>query len=70
MGDAFDCVRLAVREIVCRVDAPFRAGARVGGAQDAIKHGVAQVDVARSHVDLGAQDTCSVREFAGAHAAE
>ena len=70
MGDALDGVRLAVREIVGRIDAPRRAGARMRGVQDAVEHRVAQVDVAGRHVDLGAQHARAVGELAGAHAAE
>ena len=70
MRDALDRVRLAVREIIGRVDAPCRAGARVRGMQDAVEHRVAQIDVARGHVDLGAQHPGAVRELARAHAAE
>ena len=40
------------------------------GVQDAVEHRVAQVDVARGHVDLGAQHARAVRELAGPHAAE
>ena len=70
MRDALDRVRLAVRVIVARIDRPLRAGARVARMQDAVEHRVAQVDVARRHVDLGAQHARAVRELAGAHAAE
>ncbi len=38
--------------------------------QDAVEHRVAQIDVARSHVDLGAQYPRPVRELAGPHAVE
>ena len=70
MGDALDGVRLAVGEIVARINAPGRAGARMLGVQDAVEHRIAQVDVARGHVDLGAQHARAVGKFAGAHAAE
>ena len=40
------------------------------GVQDAVEHRVAQIDVARRHVDLGAQHARAVGKFAGAHAAE
>ena len=46
VGDALDGVRLAVGEIVARIDAPGVAGARMLGVQDAVEHRVAQVDVA------------------------
>ena len=65
-----DRIRLAVREVVGRVDAPRIAGARVRGVQDAIEHRIAQIEVARCHVDLRAQDAGAVRELAGAHAAQ
>ena len=38
--------------------------------QDAVEHGIAQVDVAGRHVDLRAQHAGAVRKLAGAHAAE
>ncbi len=68
--DALDGVGLAVREVVHGVDAPGVAGARVLGVQDAVEHGVAQVDVGRGHVDARAQDARAVRELPGAHARE
>ena len=46
------------------------AGARMLGMQDAVEHRIAQIDVARRHVDLGAQHARAVGELAGAHAAE
>jgi hypothetical protein len=42
----------------------------VRGVQNAIEHRIAQVDVARRHVDPGAQHTRTVRELAGAHPPE
>ena len=70
MRDAFDGVRLAVGVIVARIDRPFGAGARMLGMQDAIEHGVAQVDVAGGHVDFRAQHAGAVREFTGLHPAK
>ena len=70
MRDPFDRIGLAVRVIVARVDLPGIAGARVVRMQDAVEHGIAQVDVACRHVDPGAQHARAVRELAGAHAAE
>ena len=70
MRDALDRVRLPVGVVVARIDRPFVAGARMGGVQDAIEHGVAQIDVARGHVDLGAQHAGAVRKLAGLHAAK
>ena len=40
------------------------------GVADAVEDRVAQVDVRRGHVDLGAQRTGAVRELAGLHAGE
>ena len=70
MGHALDRVRLAVGEIVGGIDAPCLAGARMFGVQNAVEHRVAQIDVARRHVDLGAQHPRAVGELARAHAAE
>jgi hypothetical protein len=42
----------------------------VGGVEDPVEHRVAQVDVARRHVDLGPQHPRAVGELAGPHAAE
>src|SRR5271154_3050909 len=70
MRNALDGVRLAVGEIVARIDAPGLAGARMLGVKDAIEHRIAQVDVARTHVDLGAQHARAVRKLTGAHAAK
>jgi len=70
MRHALDRVRLAMREIIGRIDAPGGAGARMGGMQDAVERRVAQRHVARRHVDLGAQHACAVGKLAGAHAAE
>ena len=68
--DPLDRVRLAVRVVVHRVDAPLVAGAVVLGVQDAVHHRVAHVEVGRRHVDLGAQRARSVGELAGLHARE
>ena len=57
-------------EIVGRVDAPLRAGARVRRVQDAIQDGVPQVHVAGSKVDLRPQHAGAIRELAGAHVAK
>ena len=48
MGDMFDGVGLAMREIIVRIYAPLCAGARVSHVKDAIQDGVAQVHVAGS----------------------
>ena len=68
--DALDRVRLSVREIVGRVDAPGVTGPRMGGMHDPVEHRVAQVDVRRGHVDAGAQHPAAVGELAGAHPRE
>ncbi len=62
--------RLAVGEVVHRVDAPLVAGAVMLGVEDAVHDRVAQVEVGGGHVDLGAQRARAVGEFAGAHALE
>ncbi len=68
--DALDRVRLAVREVVHRVDGPLVAGARMLGVQDPVQHRVAQVDVRRGHVDPGAQHPRPVGELARPHPLE
>ena len=68
--NALDRIRLPVGVIVARIDRPFVAGARMGGVQDAIEHGVAQIDVAGRHIDFGAQHPRPVRKLARLHAAE
>ena len=70
VGDALDRVRLAVGEVVQRVDAPLVAGPRVGRVQDPVEHRVAQVDVGRGHVDLRPEHPGAVRKLARAHALE
>ena len=42
----------------------------MGGVQDAVEHGIAQVDVAARHVDLRAQHPGAFGEFARLHAAQ
>ena len=54
--DALDRVGLAVRPVVHRVDAPGVARAMVRALRMRYMHGIAQVDVARRHVDLRPQD--------------
>src|SRR4051812_32138865 len=70
MGDTLDGIRLAVSVVVARIDRPRVAGAGMRGVQDPVQHGVAQVDVAGSHVDPGAQHTRAVLKFTGLYAPE
>src|SRR5579863_4728268 len=70
MSYTFDGVRLSVSEVVTRIDAPLRAGARMLRVQDAIENRIAQIDIPRSHIDLGSQHPRAVWKLAGAHAAE
>ena len=70
VGHALDGVRLPVRVVVGRVDAPRVAGPRVGGVDDPVQDGVAQVDVGRGHVDLRPQHPGAVGELARAHPRE
>jgi hypothetical protein len=70
VGDVLQRVLDRVREGVHRVQAPGVAGVVVRRLADAVDGRVAQVDVARRHVDLGAQDVRAVGEFAGLHSAE
>ena len=68
--DALDRIRLAVREVVHRIDAPLVAGAMMLGVQDAVHDRIAHVEVRRRHVDLGPQRARAVGELAGLHARE
>ena len=52
VGDFFDGVFEAVRPVVHWVDAPFVAGSRMRGVEDAIHDGVAHVEVWVGHVDF------------------
>ncbi len=70
MSNALDRVRLAVGEIIVGIDIPCGSRAWMLGPQDAIQHRVTQVDIARRHVDLGAQHAAAVGEFARLHAPE
>ena len=70
MGDTFDGVGLAVGEIIGGIEAPGIAGARMRAAQDAVQHRIAQIDIARFHVDPGAQRFGAVGELTGPHAAK
>ena len=54
MGHVLDGVCLAMGEIVAWIDGPSRADARMTRMEDAVEHGIAQVDVRRCHVDAGA----------------
>ena len=68
--DAFNGIRLPVREIVHGVDAPFRAGARMLRVEDSVHHGVAEIQIGRCHVNFRAEHFCAVGEFARAHTLE
>src|SRR5207248_3865352 len=70
MRHALDRVRLAMSEVICRVNAPFLSCARMLRVQDAVEHRVTQIDVAGRHVDLRPQHTRTVAELAVSHAAE
>src|SRR5207244_8828463 len=70
VGDALDRVRLAVGPVVHGVDAPGVTRAVMRGLADAVHDRIAQVDVARGHVDLRAQGLGAVVELARAHAGE
>ena len=70
VGDAFDGVFEAVSPVVHGIDAPLVARAVMGGMEDAVHDGIAEIDVRAGHVDLRAEDLFAIREFACAHAFE
>ena len=70
VGDALDGVRLPVREVVGRIDAPLVPGPVVRDLEDAVDDGVSHVQVAGAHVDLGAQNARALLEFADSHTLE
>ena len=70
VGDIFERVFDRVREGVHRVDAPLIARGLVFSKTDAIDRRIAQVDVGRSHINLGAQHHGAFRMLTVAHFAE
>jgi len=70
MRDVLQRVLDRVRIGVHRVEAPLVTRVVVRGALDAIDGRVAQVDVARRHVDFRPQHVRAVGELAGLHAPE
>ena len=70
VGHLLDRIRLPVRVVVHRIDAPLVARPVMVHVQDAIHHRIAHVQVRRGHVDLGAQRARAVRELALLHALE
>ena len=70
MRNAFDRIRLAVRKVVHRIDAPTVARSMVAGVHDAVQHGIAHVQIGVGHVHLGAQRSRTVRKLALPHAFE
>src|SRR3984957_12105161 len=68
MRDPLDGVRLPMRIVVHRTDAPLAAGAVMLGVQDAIHHRIAKVKIRRAHVDLRPEDSRAVGKLSGAHA--
>src|SRR5215468_9432013 len=70
MRDVLDGVRLAMRIVVARINLPLGTGARMRRVENPVHHGIAQIDIPRCHVNLGAQNTRTVWKLAGPHAAE
>ena len=70
MGDVLERIGLAVGVVVHGINAPFISGAVMLGVQDAVHHRVAHVQVWRSHVNFGAQNSGAVGKIAGPHAFE
>ena len=70
VGDALERVLDGVGEVVHRVAMPGGAGAIVRQVDDAVDDGVAEVDVGRGHVNLGAEAALALGNLTGAHLAE
>ena len=68
VGDALDGIRLAVCVVVHGIDAPLVARALMRRVQDAVHDRIAHVQIRRRHVNLRAQHTHPVGEFALLHA--
>ena len=70
VGHAFDRILDRMGKVVHRVDAPFVARLMVRDVQNAVHGRVAQVDVGRGHIDLGAQRARAVGKLPVLHALE
>ena len=70
MRDPLDGIRLAVRVIVHRINAPLVAGAVMLGVHNAVHHRIAQVEIRRRHIDLRPQNARTIGKFPRAHALE
>ena len=57
-------------EVVHRIDAPLITSDGVAGTLNAIKSRITQVHIRTRHIDLGAQDTVTIRKLAVAHILE
>ena len=64
---AFNRIRLAVSEVVSRIDIPSIAGTRMMRLANAIQRRVPHIDVGMGHVDLGPQDVATLVKFSGTH---
>ncbi len=67
LGDAFDGVRQRMREIVERINAPFIAGAVMGGMEDAVNNRISHNHIRRRHVDFRTEHLLAVRILAVLH---
>ncbi len=67
MRHVLNRIRLPVRVVIHRIDAPFVARAMMRRVQDAIHHRIAHVQVRRRHVDLGPQHAAAIGELALLH---
>ena len=70
MSHPLQIIADGMRVVVHGIDAPLIARAVMGGAQNPINYGVAQIDVGRGHVDLRAQTFFAVGVLARLHFAE
>ena len=70
MGDPFYRIRLTVREVVSRINAPLVAGAVMRRMKNPIHYGISHVEVGRCHVDFCPEGSGAVGKFSRLHAFE
>ena len=70
MGDPFKRILDRMGEVVHWINAPLIAKMIVRDVANTVKDGIAEMDVGRSHIDLGSQTPFPVGVFTGLHIPE